>query len=103
MTRTVKQGVYYTILKNGAKSFYIKYSLNSRQYKVKLGTDKDGWSAHRAYREREKRISNEIANVTVRSSLTFDMAFDTYIESISQKTDCYNTKSRYNTHLKNVI
>ena len=102
MVKTIKQGVFYTLLKNGNKSFYIKYSLSNKQYKIKLGLDTDGWTAHKAFKEREKRLSNSIKTVSNATSITLDVAFDKYIESIAQKTDCYNTKSRYKTHIKNV-
>jgi integrase len=103
MVKTIKQGVFYQTLNNGNKSFYIKYSLNNKQYKAKLGLDIDGWTAHKAYKEREKRISNNISSVSENCSLTFEEAFNNYINNISHKSDCYNTISRYNVNLKNDI
>lgn len=103
MTNTVKQGVFTTVLKNGCTNFYIKYSLNNKQYKVKLGSDEDGWTVNKACKERQKRISNNLASVSNRTSLKFCDAFESYMDSISHKTDCYNSRSRYKTHLKDSI
>ena len=103
MINTAKQGVFTTVLKNGCTNFYIKYSLNNKQYKVKLGSDEDGWTVNKAYKERQKRISNNVASVSNRTSLKFCDAFESYMDSISHKTDCYNSKSRYKTHLKDSI
>ncbi len=103
MIKTTKQGVFYKVLHNGNKSFYIKYSLNNKQYKVKLGLDIDGWTAYKAYKEREKRISTNVKSVSDNCSLTFNEAFNNYIKNISHKSDCYNTISRYNVNLKNEI
>ena len=103
MIKTRKQGVYYNDLKNGDKVFYIKYSLDNKQYKTRLGTDRDGWSTHKAYRERERRISNSIVNNPIVNSMTLNKAYEAYVESIAHKTDSYNTRCRYNTHIRNVL
>ncbi len=103
MTSTTKQGVFTKTLSNGFTNFYIKYSLNNKQYKVKLGSEIDGWTVSRAYKERQKRISNNVASESNRSILKLTEAFNSYVDSISHKSDCYNTISRYNTNLRDEL
>ena len=103
MNKTSKVGVYTTNLKNGNTVFYLKYRIYSKQYKQKVGTDKEGWTVNKAYKELQKRISNNLGSAINRSSITLTDAFDSYIESISHKSDCYNTKSRYKTNIKDVL
>ena len=44
-----------------------------------------------------------MASVSNRTSLKFCDAFESYMDSMSHKTDCYNRRSRYKTHLKDGI
>lgn len=78
MTNTTKQGVFTKALKRGCTNFYIKYSLDNKQYKIKLGSNLEGWTVSRAEKERQKRISNNIAPIVKKDRITLDMAKDSY-------------------------
>lgn len=100
MDKTSKTGVYTASLKNGTVAFYLKYRISGKQYKQKIGLDTEGWTINKAYKELQKRISTNIGTPINRSTMTLTEAFNSYIESISHKSDCYNTISRYETNIK---
>ncbi len=103
MTNTAKQGVFTKLLKNGCTNFYIKYSIYDKQYKVKLGSDMEGWTLSRAEKERYRRISNNIAPIAKKVSITLDMAFEEYYLYIKLKSDTRNTRGRYENHIKGML
>jgi len=103
MIKTTKQGVFAKVLQNGSTNFYIKYSIHDKQYKVKLGSNLEGWTVHRANEERMKRIHTNIVPVSKRDRITLDRGADNYLESIRHKSDYKNTLGRYNNHIKQYL
>lgn len=103
MTKTTKQGVFTKTLKNGCTNFYIKYSLHDKQYKIKLGSNLEGWTLHKAHEERMKRILNNNVPIAKKARMSLDMCAEEYLLSIAHKSDYLNTKGRYYNHIHPIL
>jgi len=103
MTTTTKQGVYTETLSNGSTAFYIMYRLNGKQFKLKLGTNAEGWTVTKAATERNKRIHTNIAPVSKKERVSLNTAAGKYLSYISHKSDYQNTLGRYNNHIKAIL
>ncbi|MDO8454565.1 MAG: hypothetical protein Q7S59_08360, partial [Sulfurimonas sp.] len=103
MIQTAKQGVFTKTLQNGCTNFYIKYSLHDKQFKVKLGSNLDGWTTHKAHEERLKRIHTNTAPIAKKARMSLDVCAEEYFISLAHKSDAKNTRGRYDNHIKSTL
>ncbi len=108
MEKTKFTGVFIHTSTAGIKTFYIKYSLNNKQYKEKVGTTQEGITAIYASKLRAKRTSidrlKEDAPMFMnQKQITFNEAFELYIKTIEGKSDTENNINRYKNHVKPVF
>jgi len=108
LKKTKFTGVFYNeTIKNG-KVFYIRYKLNGKPIRDKIGSDKEGVTAAYASKIRAKRTSidrlKDDAPMLLNQKLpTFDECFNLYFKSIENKSDSQNTKRRYELHVKSTF
>ncbi len=105
MIKTKFTGVFYNETINNGKVFYIRYKLNGKPIREKVGSEKEGVNAAYANKIRAKRTSidrlKEDAPMFMKQKLpTFDECFNLYYKSIETKSDSLNTKRRYELHIK---
>ena len=105
MKKTKFTGVFEYTTTDGIKTYYIKYSLKGKQFKEKVGTSIEGVTAVYASKIRAKRTSidrlkDDAPMLINQKHMVFDEAFNLYYESIKNKSDANNIKSRYNNHVK---
>jgi integrase len=103
-------GVQFRLNKNNEKIFYVRYKVNGKLVRVKVGSDKEGINAtycnkHRAKLISELRLgadapmmqkedSKRIANLTVSDGARL------YLDSIKGLSDTRNNLGRYDNHLR---
>lgn len=108
MKKTKFTGVFYNETINNGKVFYIRYKLNGKPIRDKIGSDKEGITAAYASKIRAKRTSidrlKDDAPILLNQKLpTFDECFNLYFKSIENKSDSQNTKRRYELHVKSTF
>lgn len=108
MEKTKYTGVFIHTAINGTKTFYIKYSLNNKQFKEKVGTAQEGVTAIYASKLRAKRTSvdrlkEDAPMILNQKQMTFNEAFELYIKTIDGKSDTENNKNRYKNHVKPIF
>ena len=108
MKKTKFTGVFYNETINNGKVFYIRYKLNGKPIREKVGSEKEGINAPYANKIRAKRTSidrlKEDAPMLLNQKLpTFDECFNLYYKSIENKSDSQNTKRRYELHVKSTF
>lgn len=108
MKKTKFTGVFYNETINNGKVFYIRYKLNAKPIREKVGSEKEGINAAYANKIRAKRTSidrlKEDAPMLLNQKLpTFDECFNLYYKSIENKSDSLNTKRRYELHVKSTF
>jgi integrase len=101
MQKSHKEGVYTRKNKYGITSYIITYTIDNKVFKKKVGTDEDGWTITKAYKERLKRISLGIEDTHKKENIsTLDQVANEYLQSISHKADHPQILSKYNNHIK---
>jgi len=100
MDKTSKQGVYTRKNKLGVVSYIITYTINNKVYKKKVGTNLEGWTVNKAYKERLARVHSDTKAIEKKPCMTLDQAAEEYLASIMYKSDYKNTVGRYNNHIK---
>ena len=108
MKKTKFTGVFYNETITNGKVFYIRYKLNGKPIREKVGSEKEGINAAYANKIRAKRTSidrlKEDAPMLLNQKLpTFDECFNLYYKSIENKSDSQNTKRRYELHVKSTF
>ncbi len=108
MQKTRFTGVFFNQTKNNGKTYYIRYKLNGKPIREKVGNEKEGVTAAYASKIRSKRTSvdrlKDDAPMLQNQKLpTFDECFYMYIEKIKGKSDTHNTKRRYEIHVKDTF
>ena len=103
MNKTSKQGVYTRQSKSGRVSYIITYTINNKVYKKKVGTNLDGWTVNKAYKERLSRIHTDTIPIKKNSYIALDIAAKEYLTSIAHKSDYKNTVGRYKNHIRDEL
>jgi len=108
LKKTKFTGVFYNETINNGRVFYIRYKLNGKPIREKIGSDKEGITAAYASKIRAKKTSidrlKDDAPMLLNQKLpTFDECFNMYYKSIENKSDSQNTKRRYELHVKSTF
>lgn len=108
MNKTRYTGVFINMTINNGKVFYIRYKLNGKSIKEKVGSEKEGITAAYASQLRAKRISvdrlkDDAPMLRNQKLPIFDECFNMYYKSIETKSDSKNTKRRYELHAKSTF
>lgn len=110
MERSKKyNGVYLNYLKNGDITFYFTYKdIDNRLKWEKVGKQSEGITQNLCNQKRievlnQIRLGEQPKSISKRKKkniITLDEISEMYFEHISLKSDCKNSISRYNNHIK---
>jgi len=114
MSKVIKSkryiGVFYNILKNNDKSYYIIYKMNNKTHRIHIGKKSEGVTEAFCHQKRNEAINkikfgdnSSIVN-TKKSIITFDTIAQRFLEyNKLHSKDYTNSLSRYNNHIKSYL
>ena len=93
-------GVFYSLLNNGDKTYYIKYYVEGKQYKKKIGRHSEGVRENFCFTKRSEYINNTRFGDNTKSNITLDALAEEYHNTKLANTTYEDMISRYDFKIK---